>query len=125
MGAIALSHSHPKLTHSPATDRREDLLEAWNTGLLEQLFLDHPRSLGESYWQHQRRALRFGVSMIGGGAACLVHALLPAVFVHTASSTVQRLYEEMRAAGRLRRSPAARPSPPAAGLAATGPAARG
>jgi hypothetical protein len=72
-----------------------------NTVLLGKLLLDHPRSLGETYWQHQRRALRFGISMIGAGAACLVHALLPAVFERTASSTVQRLYDEMRAARRL------------------------
>jgi len=69
--------------------------------MLDKVFLDHPHSFGETYWQHQRRALHFGISMITAGAACLVHALVPAVFVRTASSRVLSLYHEMNATGRL------------------------
>jgi hypothetical protein len=69
--------------------------------MLDKVFLDHPHSLGETYWQHQRRAMHFGISMITAGAACLVHALVPAVFVRTASSRVLSLYDEMSASRRL------------------------
>ena len=69
--------------------------------MLDKVFLDHPHSLGETYWQHQRRALHFGISMITAGVACLVHALVPAVFVRTASSRVRSLYDEMNATRRL------------------------
>jgi hypothetical protein len=96
-------------------------VKACNAAVVEKLFLDHPRSLGETYWQHQRRALRFGVQMIGGGVACVMHAVLPAVFVHTASGTVQRLYDEMRIGGRLRGVRADRPRPSAARPAAVTP----
>jgi hypothetical protein len=39
--------------------------------------------------------------MIVAGVACLVHALVPALFVRTASMRVQSLYDEMHAARRL------------------------
>ena len=74
----------------------------------DSLFTDHPRSLGESYWQHQRHALEFGVSMIRGGFACVIHALLPALFVRTASTTILHLHERLIATGRIDR-PAAVP----------------
>jgi hypothetical protein len=69
--------------------------------MVGKVFLDHPRALGETYWQHQRRALQFGTSMVSAGLACLLHALIPAIFVRTASSTVVRLHEQMHAARRL------------------------
>ena len=81
-----------------------------NATLVDKLFFDHPHAFGETYWQHHRRALHFGVSMISAGAACLMHALLPAVFVRTASSMVQTLYDEMRATRRLGGIPHDRPS---------------
>jgi hypothetical protein len=71
--------------------------------LWDRAFLDHPRSLGESYWRHQKRALGFGTAMIGGGIACVIHALVPALFERTASTTVLRLNEWMRATHRLDR----------------------
>jgi hypothetical protein len=43
-------------------------------GVLVKVFLDHPRSLDDTYWQHQRRAVHFGGSMIGAGVACIIHA---------------------------------------------------
>ena len=79
------------------------------TGALAKVFLDHPHAMGESYWQHQHRAMHFGTAMITAGAACLIHALIPAFFVRTASSRIQSLHDEMTATFRLRR--AAHPSP--------------
>ena len=70
-------------------------------GVLVKVFLDHPRSLNESYRQHQRRALYFGSSMIRAGVACIIHALVPALFARTASVTVQSLYDEMHTTRRL------------------------
>jgi len=69
----------------------------------DKAFLHHPRSLGESYWQHHKRALGFGTAMIAGGIACIIHALVPALFERTASTTVLQLNERMRATHRLAR----------------------
>ena len=69
--------------------------------LWDSLFVDHPRSLGESYREHQRHALEFGISMIRGGLACVIHALLPALFARTASTTIMRLHDRLIATRRI------------------------
>jgi len=63
--------------------------------MLRTLFLDHPATLGESYGAHFRAASGFGLAMIGGGIACLVHALVPRLFPTTGSGMVKKLYEKM------------------------------
>ena len=64
--------------------------------MIAKLFTDHPRSIGETYGQHARTALSFGARMVVGGFACMVHALVPGLFVKTASRTVVQLDAEMR-----------------------------
>ena len=59
--------------------------------MFRRLFLDHHASVGESYAEHFGVASRFGVTLIGGGLACLVHAVVPAAFKTTGSQTVLRL----------------------------------
>ena len=54
-------------------------------------FTDHPREQGEGYFQHLRFAMQFGVTMFAGGAAAIVHALLPFMFKRTGSSTLAQL----------------------------------
>ena len=58
-------------------------------------FTEHPGSVGESYTEHLRHAAGFGASMIGGGLACLVHAVLPFLFTHTGSTVVAALNTRM------------------------------
>ncbi|UZK67066.1 DUF6356 family protein [Sphingomonas sp. M1-B02] len=65
--------------------------------MIERHFLSHPRSVGESYAEHAVTAARFGFAMIVGGAACVVHAILPSLFARTASDTVKTLYGQMKA----------------------------
>jgi hypothetical protein len=60
-----------------------------------RLFLEHPRSVGESYLEHQRRALGFGVSLLLAALACFVHALVPGLFVRTGSTAITRLHDRM------------------------------
>ncbi|WP_086607237.1 DUF6356 family protein [Erythrobacter donghaensis] len=64
--------------------------------MIAKLFTDHPRAIGETYGQHARTALSFGWRMVVGGLACMVHALVPGLFVKTASRTVVQLDAEMR-----------------------------
>ena len=70
-------------------------------GLLNILFTEHPRSLGESYLEHLRHALEFGSALIGAGIACGIHALVPALFARTASTTILRLHDRMTAMRRF------------------------
>lgn len=76
--------------------------------MLNHLFLSHPRSVGESYPQHAATAFGFGFRMIGGGIAALVHGVVPVLCTRTASTTVKRLYDQMRS-----RQPAFAERPPA------------
>ncbi len=65
--------------------------------MFNRLFLNHPRDVGESYGEHFATAAGFGFRMVVGGVACIVHALVPALFVRTASDTVKSLYATMKA----------------------------
>jgi hypothetical protein len=58
-------------------------------------FTEHPASVGENYFEHLRHAAGFAVSMISGGLACLVHAILPFLFTHTGSSVIVALNTRM------------------------------
>jgi len=62
---------------------------------LRALFTEHPASVGESYFQHLGSATGFSLRMLAAGICCLVHGLLPFLFVRTGSSTVTLLYERM------------------------------
>jgi hypothetical protein len=58
-------------------------------------FTAHPKSIGETYWQHLWHAGVFGILMLIGGVACLIHALLPFLFKQTASDYVFKMTESM------------------------------
>ena len=64
-------------------------------GIMQRLFLDHPRSLGMSWARHGAGALVIGTTLLGAGAACLLHALVPGWFTQTAGKTVARLHDHM------------------------------
>jgi hypothetical protein len=56
------------------------------------LFTKHPREVGESYGEHLAHAGSTGFTLIGAGLACLVHAVLPFLFVNTGSNIIRRLH---------------------------------
>jgi hypothetical protein len=58
-------------------------------------FTEHPRSVGESYWQHMGVALSFAGSMLLGAAASLVHAVFPFLCTKTGSGIVMALHEQV------------------------------
>lgn len=60
-----------------------------------QPFTRHPASVGETYRQHLRHASGFGLAMLAGGLACLVHGIFPFLCKRTGSQTIARLHERM------------------------------
>ena len=62
-----------------------------------RLFTDHPASVGESYGEHLLTASGFGLRMVLAGLACMVHALLPFLFVKTGSVQISTLHDKMLA----------------------------
>ena len=65
------------------------------TTRITRIFTEHPASVDETYFEHMGAAAGFGLRMIGGGLACLVHAVLPFACVSTGSSTTERLHRRL------------------------------
>jgi hypothetical protein len=59
------------------------------------MFAEHPRSLGMSWAGHGVGAVKIGFTLVGAGAACLVHAIVPGWFTQTAGKTVTNMYDHM------------------------------
>ncbi|HEY9554485.1 DUF6356 family protein [Allosphingosinicella sp.] len=55
-------------------------------------FTNHPHEVGESYGEHLAHAGQSGLRLVGSGIACLIHAVFPFLFVHTASDTVKDMH---------------------------------
>ena len=67
--------------------------------MFRRLFLSHPESVGESYFQHQRVALSFAMPLLGASLAALVHALVPAVCERTAGDIIRKLHGRLEKRG--------------------------
>lgn len=63
--------------------------------MIDKLFLDHPKSVGESYFEHLFMASCFSGRMLLGAAACFIHALIPGLCVKTGSNTIRELNDRM------------------------------
>ena len=63
--------------------------------MIGRLFWEHPKSLGMSWAQHGAGAVAIGARMVGAGLACIVHAIVPALFTETAGRTVISLHDHM------------------------------
>lgn len=57
-----------------------------------RMFTEHPKSIGESYFQHFTFATKFGFKMAIGGIACMIHGIFPFLFQKTGSRTLEELH---------------------------------
>lgn len=65
------------------------------SSMRDRLFFEHPRSLGMSWASHGIGAVAIGCRLVGAGAACLVHAVVPGLFTQTAGKTITHMYGHM------------------------------
>ena len=63
--------------------------------MIRRLFSEHPQSLGMSWASHGLGALRIGGRLMGAGAACIIHAIVPGWFTQTAGRTVSEMHDDM------------------------------
>lgn len=63
--------------------------------MIGKAFTEHPASVGETYGEHLAHASGFGWRMILGGFACILHGLLPFLFVRTGSRQIETLHGRM------------------------------
>ena len=59
--------------------------------MLTRLFLDHPRTVNETYLGHARFAGGFAFWLLLAAGAAAVHAVIPSLCERTASRIVTRL----------------------------------
>lgn len=60
--------------------------------MINKLFLDHPRSVDETFGQHFLFAFGFSMTLFIAAFAALIHAFIPAACEKTASGIIKRLY---------------------------------
>ena len=58
-------------------------------------FRQHPRDVGETYWEHFGQAFGFASLLFVAASACLFHAVLPFLFTSTGSAMVTKLHSKM------------------------------
>lgn len=52
------------------------------------IFTEHPRSVGETYFEHMQVAWSFGLPLVLAGLGCLVHGILPFLCKATGSKAI-------------------------------------
>jgi hypothetical protein len=63
--------------------------------MLKQLFVDHPKSVNETYIQHFCTAMSFSMKLFQAAIACFIHALVPGFCVKTGSKAITELHVKM------------------------------
>lgn len=71
--------------------------------MIDRLFLAHPRSVEEGYFQHMGFALGMAARLAAAAAAAVVHAFIPALCARTASRAVARMHARMAGRGSAQR----------------------
>jgi len=59
---------------------------------LDRIFLNHPRTVDETYFEHMRFAATFAGTLAFAAGAALIHAAIPALCETTASRTIRKLH---------------------------------
>ncbi|MEM9523351.1 MAG: DUF6356 family protein [Pseudomonadota bacterium] len=65
------------------------------TQLLHRIFVDHPRSVDETYFQHMRFAGWFSSRLILAGGAAAIHAVIPCLFERTARRMIVGMHARL------------------------------
>lgn len=69
------------------------------TRTFQRLFVDHPSSVNESYFEHLRFAGWFALQLLGAGGAALIHAIIPCLFEKTASQMIHNMHNRLMTRG--------------------------
>lgn len=66
---------------------------------ITKMFIDHPASVGETYFGHMAFAAWFSSRLFMAAFAAVIHAFLPFLFETTASRIIRELYERTHSRG--------------------------
>ena len=62
---------------------------------ISKIFTQHPKSNGETYFEHMRCAAYYGFRMVMSGLAAIVHSILPFIFETAASDCAKMVNKEV------------------------------
>lgn len=79
--------------------------------MISRVFLNHPHSVNEGYFQHMGFAAWFAGKLALAAGAALIHALVPCCFEKTASTIIAELYERTHNRGDMPARPATQDGP--------------
>jgi len=68
--------------------------------MITKVFLDHPRSVEESYLEHAAFAGKFSFKLFLAAFAAMVHAVIPCLFEKTASKMIAEMYAKTHNRGK-------------------------
>ena len=57
--------------------------------MFRRLFVDHPREVGEHYFEHMAASSRFGFKLLRLAACAFTHAVVPGLFKTTVSDEIR------------------------------------
>jgi hypothetical protein len=63
--------------------------------MLDDCFLKHPRTVGESYWAHLSFTLKVGLYLIGTAFCIIIHGLIPRFFETTGSDRIRHIHSDL------------------------------
>ncbi|WP_050931726.1 DUF6356 family protein [Aestuariivita boseongensis] len=67
--------------------------------MLRKLFIDHPASVDEGYFEHMWFAASFAGLLFAAGLAALIHAVIPGLCKTTASRLIRKMYARIEYRG--------------------------
>ncbi|WP_293755399.1 DUF6356 family protein [uncultured Paraglaciecola sp.] len=63
--------------------------------MFKKLFINHPKSVNETYIQHFFTAMSFSMKLFKAAIACFIHALVPGLCIKTGSKAITELHVKM------------------------------
>ena len=62
---------------------------------ISEKITDHPASVGQTYFEHFKFAVKVSASLLKAFSACLIHAVYPPLHRNTASATIAELHNRI------------------------------
>ena len=59
-------------------------------------FTEHPHSVGETYFEHMKKALKYSFVLYYAFIVVMIHALYPFLFTTTGSDVIAKLHKELK-----------------------------
>ena len=63
--------------------------------MFARLFVDHPRAVGESYFEHMGAAFAVGWRLFRTSLKCMVHGIVPGLYKTSGSDTILTMAGEI------------------------------